>query len=130
MCLKVSILGKYDIYMYYNVLPNKLTHSLTSQFCHCHYSNYLLLQNVHILYINCAFEFIGEMSHLSVPVLYSDPYAKNWGNYNFLVHVRLLKKIHLFAYTHKSKCMLQSFSWSNIVISRWHDGNYLATGLI
>ena len=27
VCLNVSILGKYYIYMYYNVLPNKLTHS-------------------------------------------------------------------------------------------------------
>ena len=30
VCFNVSILGKYYIYMYYNVLPNKLTHSLTS----------------------------------------------------------------------------------------------------
>ena len=28
VCFNVSILGKYYIYMYYNVLPNKLTHSL------------------------------------------------------------------------------------------------------
>ena len=27
VCFNVSILGKYYIYMYYNVLPNKLTHS-------------------------------------------------------------------------------------------------------
>jgi len=29
VCFDVSILGKYYIYMHYNVLPNKLTHSLT-----------------------------------------------------------------------------------------------------
>ena len=29
VCFNVSILGKYYIYMYYNGLPNKLTHSLT-----------------------------------------------------------------------------------------------------
>ena len=29
VCFNVSILGKYYIYMYYNVLQNKLTHSLT-----------------------------------------------------------------------------------------------------
>ena len=29
VCFNVSILGKYYIYMYYSVLPNKLTHSLT-----------------------------------------------------------------------------------------------------
>ena len=27
VCFNVSILGKYYIYMYYNVLPNKLTHT-------------------------------------------------------------------------------------------------------
>ena len=27
VCFNVSTLGKYYIYMYYNVLPNKLTHS-------------------------------------------------------------------------------------------------------
>ena len=27
VCFNVSILGKYYIYMYYTVLPNKLTHS-------------------------------------------------------------------------------------------------------
>ena len=34
---------------------------MLSQFCHCHYTSYLLLQKVHILNINYAFEFIGEM---------------------------------------------------------------------
>ena len=29
VCFSVSILGKYYIYIYYNVLQNKLTHSLT-----------------------------------------------------------------------------------------------------
>ena len=31
VCFNVSILGKYYIDMYYNVLPNKLTHSLTDR---------------------------------------------------------------------------------------------------
>ena len=30
VCFNVSILGKYYVYMYYNVLPSKLTHSLIS----------------------------------------------------------------------------------------------------
>ena len=34
---------------------------MLSQFWHCHYTSYLLLQKVHILNINYAFEFIGEM---------------------------------------------------------------------
>ena len=34
VCFNVSILGKYYIDMYYNVLPNKLTHThLTPWFC-------------------------------------------------------------------------------------------------
>ena len=32
----VSILGKYYIYMYYNVLPNKLTHSPVTTYTHTH----------------------------------------------------------------------------------------------
>ena len=28
VCFNVSILGKYYIYMYYKVLPNKLTHNI------------------------------------------------------------------------------------------------------
>ena len=29
VCFNVSILGKYYIYIYYNVLPNKLTHTFS-----------------------------------------------------------------------------------------------------
>ena len=35
VCFNVSILGKNYIYMYYNVLPNKLTHT------HSHSSNHV-----------------------------------------------------------------------------------------
>ena len=34
VCFNVSILGKYYIYMYYNVLPNKLTHT-NREYCYC-----------------------------------------------------------------------------------------------
>ena len=54
-----------------------------------HEECYLLLQNVYILNINYAFEFIGEMSHFCVPVLYSDLYAKNWVKLLTFIHVRL-----------------------------------------
>ena len=100
---------------------------------HCHYAHYLLLQNVHILNINCVFECIGEMSHCCVPVLYADPYAKKWVKLLTVYPCSTLKK-NLFVYTHRSKYMLQTMSirpsilsWSNNVIKGRHDGNYLAT---
>ena len=43
VCFNVSILGKYYIYMYYNVLPNKLTHTHNS-LTHTHSQHASLLK--------------------------------------------------------------------------------------
>ena len=45
VCFNVSILGKYYIYMYYNVLPNKLTHS------HSHLLVTMLVSMFYFIYI-------------------------------------------------------------------------------
>jgi len=63
---------------YINIVLSYLNHEEWYPSFHCHYASYLLLQNLHILIIYYASEFISEMSHCCVPILRSDSYAKTW----------------------------------------------------
>ena len=88
--------------LHIKVLLSSLSHEECYLSFLCRYATYLLLQNVHIVNINYAFEFISEMSHLCVPALCSHPYVKHWVKVLTFCQCSTLKK-NLFAYTHKSK---------------------------
>ena len=49
--------------LHINIMLSSFSHEACYPSFHGHYASYLQLHNVHILNINYAFEFIGEMSH-------------------------------------------------------------------
>ena len=61
VCFNVSILGKYYIYMYYKVLPNKLTHSLTLSLTQRHHEVDLQMDNwwLNVSYNNSDYHSTG-----------------------------------------------------------------------
>jgi len=50
-----------------------LSHEHGCHSFHCCYASYLLLQNIHMLNLNYAFEFRSQVSRVFVPVLCSYP---------------------------------------------------------